>query len=107
MMGTPLSRLRMIALSEGISYVILLGIAMPLKYGFDMPQAVRVFGMLHGVLFVFFVLALAHAQLTRRWSVLFSALVFVSSLLPLGAFWMDRKLKSLDTDSNDEAAPQS
>ena len=106
MMGTPLSRLRLIALSEGVSYVILLGIAMPLKYGFDMPQAVRVVGMLHGVFFVLFVLALAHAQLTRRWSVLFSALIFVSSLVPLGAFWMDRKLKSLDTDDDEQASPQ-
>ena len=96
MLHSILGRLRAVALAEGISYVILLGIAMPLKYAFDMPMAVRIFGMMHGVLFIALVALLAQSQLQYRWKTSFSAQVFVASLIPLGAFWMDRKLKDLD-----------
>ena len=103
MMKTPLNRLRLVALGEGVSYLILLGIAMPLKYGWDMPGAVRIVGMLHGVLFVFFALALAHAHLSRRWGIAFSALIFASSFVPFGAFWMDRRLKSIAQTTEPDA----
>lgn len=93
MWQSAVGRLRIVALCEGWSYVLLLGVAMPLKYGLDMPQAVRVVGMLHGLLFILFAAALFHAQLERRWGLGFSVLVFLSSLVPLGAFWMDRKLR--------------
>lgn len=95
---TPLGRLRLVALAEGISFVTLLTIAMPLKYLAGVPAAVKVTGMAHGVLFVLFVLALLHAILAHRWKVPFGALVFLSSLLPLGAFFMDRRLKKLEAD---------
>ena len=93
MWQSTLGRLRMVALCEGWSYVLLLGVAMPLKYAFELPQAVRVVGMLHGLLFILFALALLHAHLERRWGLWFSVLVFISSLVPLGAFWMDKKLR--------------
>ena len=96
MLQTALGRLRLVALAEGLSYIVLLGIAMPLKYMYGQPEAVRIFGMLHGVLFIALVVALAHAQSVRKWGVGFSTLVFVSSLVPLGAFWMDTKLKRID-----------
>ena len=97
MLKTALGRLRFVALAEGLSYIVLLGIAMPLKYIYGQPEAVRLFGMLHGVLFMALVVVLAHAQMVRKWGSGFSALVFVSSLVPLGAFWMDMKLKRLDS----------
>ena len=93
---SPLGRLRFIALAEGVSYVLLLGLAMPLKYLYDKPEAVRWVGMAHGVLFLLLVLTLVHAHMRRRWGVFFSTLVFVSSLIPLGAFLMERKLKRID-----------
>ena len=55
---TPLGRFRVISAIEGLSYVLLVFIAMPLKYGLDLPQMVKVLGMAHGVLFMAFVLAL-------------------------------------------------
>ncbi len=100
MLTNALGRLRLVALSEGLSYVVLLAIAMPMKYVLDRPEAVRIVGMLHGVLFVFFVGALLHAHLERRWKMSFSSLVFLSSLVPLGAFWMDRRLKRLAEESD-------
>jgi hypothetical protein len=53
---TQLGRLRIIGFVEGLSFLILLGIAMPLKYFFGLPETVRVVGMAHGLLFVLYVL---------------------------------------------------
>lgn len=88
-----LQTLRMVGLVEGISYLILLGIAMPLKYFADMPEAVKVVGWAHGVLFVAYVAAMAWAQLLRKWGFLKLAWVFVASLLPFGTFVLDKQLK--------------
>ena len=96
MLQSSLGRLRAVALAEGVSYLLLLGIAMPLKYAFDMPLAVRIVGMLHGVLFIALVAQLIQSQLAYRWKTTFSAKIFIASLIPLGAFWMDLKLKDLD-----------
>ena len=95
MLRTPLARLRYVALAEGWSYLLLLFIAMPLKYIWGYPEAVRVVGMLHGLLFVALAFTLLHAHSVRRWSFRFSGLIFAASLVPLGAFWMDRKLCAL------------
>ena len=103
--NSPLGRLRLVALAEGVSYVLLLGIAMPLKYLYDKPEFVRVIGMAHGVLFVLLVFALLHAHVRRKWGLFFSTLVFVSSLVPFGAFWMERRLKRLYNDDGESAAP--
>ena len=97
MFATTLGRLRLTALAEGLSYIILLGIAMPLKYAFGWPAAVRIFGTIHGALFILFVLTLAHAQHEKKWGTGFSILIFISSLIPLGAFWMDSRLKRLSS----------
>ena len=89
MLKTPLGRLRAVALIEGASYVALLFVAMPLKYLFDMPLAVRVVGMAHGLLFVLLLLQLMTAPLSLRWRVL----VLVASLLPFGPFFIDSGLR--------------
>lgn len=85
-------RFRLIANIEGWSYIVLLFVAMPLKYWAGMPMAVRIVGMLHGVLFVAFCLSLLEMILRFRWSIIKVILVFISSLLPFGTFYMDYKL---------------
>jgi integral membrane protein len=85
-------RFRLIANIEGWSYIILLFIAMPLKYLADLPMAVRIVGMLHGALFVGFCLSLLEMIMRFRWGLFKVILVFLSSLLPFGTFYMDRKL---------------
>jgi integral membrane protein len=89
---TSLGRLRIIAFIEGISFLVLLGIAMPLKYLADLPQAVRVVGMAHGVLFVLFVMLLVQVTIERSWSIKKAVLAFLSSLVPFGTFYADAKL---------------
>ncbi|GED68423.1 membrane protein [Brevibacillus reuszeri] len=93
MMNTPLGRFRVIGILEGISYLVLLGIAMPLKYFLDVPAAVKIAGSLHGVLFVLYILALAHVTLKNRWSIIRVIGAFIASLLPFGNFVLDARLR--------------
>ena len=67
MILTPLTRLRIAALLEGVSFLVLLGVAMPLKYYADYPMAVTVVGTVHGVLFLLFALAVLNVSARLRW----------------------------------------
>ena len=63
-----LTRFRTVAFLEGVSFLVLLGIAMPLKYFADLPLAVRVVGMAHGLLFVVYVVLVALLLARRTWT---------------------------------------
>jgi integral membrane protein len=91
--STTLGRFRLVAIAEGISYLILLGIAMPLKYVAGMPLAVKYVGWAHGLLFVSFVLLLIQVWIAYKWSFGRVAWAFILSLLPFGTFVLDRQLK--------------
>jgi integral membrane protein len=84
---------RKTALAEAISYLVLLGIAMPLKYIWGQPLAVKLVGGLHGLLFVLFCLTLLIAMRAGRWSLSRAAMLFVASLIPLIPFWLDSKIR--------------
>ncbi|HEY9006655.1 DUF3817 domain-containing protein [Ohtaekwangia sp.] len=92
LLSTTLGRLRVVAFLEGISFLVLLGIAMPLKYMASNPEPVRFVGMAHGVLFIAYVLLLIQTTIAYKWTVGKSALAFVASLLPFGTFIADKKL---------------
>jgi integral membrane protein len=91
--STVIRQLRIIGLLEGASFVLLLGIAMPLKYLAGMPRAVSVVGMAHGVLFILYVLAVFHAQHTMRWPMRRILTLLAASVLPLGTFVLDGRLR--------------
>lgn len=88
-----LQQLRLVAFLEGLSFLVLLLIAMPLKHVYGLPQAVRVVGGLHGLLFVLFVGVLFRVASERSWPLKRSFLAFVASLLPGGTFVLDRSLE--------------
>jgi integral membrane protein len=90
-----LERLRLIGKIEGVSFLVLLGIAMPLKYAAGLPMAVKVVGWAHGVLFVLFVASLWAARREAKLPERLSALVFIAALLPFGPFVIDRRLEQL------------
>ena len=92
-MRSALSRLRIIGDAEGLSYLLLLGVAMPLKYMAGWPQAVTWMGSLHGALFVAFCLALMQVHVTRQWPLTKTVLAFLSSLIPFGTFLLGRELR--------------
>lgn len=85
--------LRVVGWLEGISYLVLLGIAMPLKYFFAQPLPVRYTGMIHGVLFIVFVYALLTAALKHKWSLPRTAIIFGTSLIPFGPLLIENTLK--------------
>ena len=98
---TPLARFRLIALLEGISFIVLLTIAMPLKYIAHIPQVVKYNGWIHGVLFILYILFLIRVKEELNWSFKKSIIAFIASLIPFGTFVLDNKwLKPLPEASS-------
>jgi integral membrane protein len=93
MTSSTIGRLRLIGMIEGVSFLLLLGIGVPLKHLAGMPLAVKIFGWTHGVLFIAFVIALASAKEEHGWSLSETAVPFIAALLPFGPFVIDRRLK--------------
>ncbi len=89
MFNTPLARLRAIGLVEGTSFLVLLLIAMPLKYLAGQPLAVKYVGWAHGVLFVLYLLAVLETWIARRWPFGRAFLAGAASVVPLGPFFLD------------------
>ena len=83
---------RKTAVVEGISYLILLFVAMPLKYFFNIPEAVKYFGWIHGVLFLVFLVFLVLAAVQYRWSLIRIGIYLIASVLPIVPFILDKKL---------------
>ena len=93
MLNSSIGRLRAIGIIEGLSYILLLGIAMPLKYVWGMPEYVSAVGMIHGLLFCVFCLALFQATSECEWSLKRAVGLFVAAVLPFGPFVVDPGLK--------------
>ena len=95
-MRTVLGRVRVVGYIEGLSFLLLLFIAMPLKYVWGMPELVKYVGQAHGLLWVLYILLLLHAwgdkKLTAKWF----AGGCIASVMPFGPFIFDRKLKALE-----------
>src|SRR5690606_16630973 len=89
---------RLVAFLEGLSFLLLIFVAMPLKYFADMPMAVRVTGSAHGALFVAYVLLLVRVTIEREWSMKRAVWAFVASLVPFGTFVLGRELAREEAD---------
>jgi integral membrane protein len=87
--------LRIVAILEGISLLVLLFIAMPLKYHYCMPEAVSLAGRTHGALFLVFSGMLVVVSQRQAWPERFSFMVFMASMIPFASFVMDRRIKAL------------
>ena len=86
---------RITAILEGISYILLFGLTMPLKYWAGIGEPNKIVGMAHGILFILFVVLAAVICWTKKWSIKKYILFFIASLLPFGTFYADKKyLKS-------------
>jgi integral membrane protein len=88
---TTMGRLRAIGFLEGLSFIILLGVAMPLKYLAGQPEAVRVVGMAHGLLFLLYLAAAVQAAFEYKWTWRRTLLIAAASLVPFGPFYVDAK----------------
>lgn len=88
-----ISAFRKLSLAEGCSLLVLLLVAMPLKYFFGFPLAVKTVGWLHGILFMLYIAMLLVLQIRYRWSLQFFAGAFIASFIPFGTFVLDKYLK--------------
>lgn len=87
---------RFTSLSEAASYLLLLFVAMPLKYFARLPMAVKIAGSVHGVLFVVLFLLLALSVIKRTLPPRFAAIVGLASLVPFVPFQLDRRFRNLE-----------
>ena len=92
MLSTNIGRLRILGYLEGLSYLVLLGICMPLKYWAEIPGPTYYAGMAHGMLFIAYCMWIVIAAFEHKWRLSKIALAFIASLLPFGPFVADAKL---------------
>ncbi len=86
-----------ISLAEGVSFILLLGIAMPLKYLADMPLMVKYVGWAHGVLFMAYVFQLLYLTAILKWKFQRLITYFIAAFLPLAPFFVERQVKRMMT----------
>lgn len=82
---------RITALLEGISYILLLGIAVPIKYAFNDPTYVKLLGMPHGLLFIAYIILAIMVGSQMKWNNKTLFIVLVASIVPFGTFYIDKK----------------
>ena len=97
-MNTAFSRFRIVSIIEGISFLLLVFIAMPIKYLGDNPYPVKIVGMGHGVLFILFIIVLLAAQVKYKWNMKISSLLFIYSLIPFGFILIEKAIKKLNKE---------
>ena len=89
-----LTRVRWLSLIDAITYVVLVGVAMPLKYAADMPMAVRVVGMVHGIVWMLLMCQLMRARFEADWPSSRIWILSIAALLPVVPFFLDRTVKN-------------
>ncbi len=91
--NTAIGRFRLVAISEGFSYILLLFIAMPLKYLAGWPHGVTYVGWIHGLLFVLYILTLVTVKFSLNWGFKKTVIAFLASLIPFATFILDKSLR--------------
>lgn len=97
-MKNRISNLRIIGFIEGVSFLVLLLIAMPLKYYLDLPMAVKITGWIHGVLFILYIVAVLMAIKAMAWNWFYVLVALGASLIPIGTFVLDKSLRKREQE---------
>jgi len=90
-MSKLLPTFRIVALLEGLSYILLLFIATPIKYLGNDPQYVKMLGMPHGILFMAYIVMAVIISKDMKWSSKTLWIVLIASVIPFGTFYIDKK----------------
>ncbi|MCA1029732.1 DUF3817 domain-containing protein [Bacillus timonensis] len=93
MLQSPVGRFRVMGFIEGASLLILLFIAMPLKYWAGLPQAVTYVGSIHGFLFILYLFIIAYTTFKVRWSLIWAASAVIVAFIPFGNIVFDARLQ--------------
>ena len=83
--------IRLVAFLEGVSYILLLFIAVPIKYFLDDPTYVKQLGMPHGILFILYVFVSYVIKQKLNWSIKTFAIIISAAIIPFGTFYTDLK----------------
>ena len=84
--------LRLIALLEGISFLLILFVSMPLKYIWNMPSPNIYIGYSHGVLFMLYVVTVIFMSRVLSWNMRTLFMALMASIIPFGTFWADKTI---------------
>lgn len=95
MSAALLHRLRLVGLLEGVTLLLLLLVAVPLKHAAGLPQAVSVIGPIHGLVFILYAVTLIEAISAGGWTRRAAVLAVLACLLPFGTFLNDRRLRAM------------
>ncbi|MEX2231564.1 MAG: DUF3817 domain-containing protein [Cyclobacteriaceae bacterium] len=90
--SNTIGRLRFTGIMEGLSFILLLAIAMPLKYLAGKPEMVSIVGMAHGILFVLYIFFTVIAKFQYPWSWKKMFFLWLASIVPFGTFYADYKM---------------
>ena len=82
---------RIVAFLEGVSYLLLLFIATPIKYISENPEYVKLLGMPHGILFILYVILAFLIKAEMKWTGKTFGLVLIASVIPFGTFYVEKK----------------
>lgn len=89
---TNIGRLRLLGYIEGVSLLLLIGIAVPLKYYLHLPQLTRIPGSIHGALFLLFIFNTISVAIEYRWKTALVLKVITACIIPFGTFYIDHKI---------------
>ncbi|WP_202912272.1 DUF3817 domain-containing protein [Sphingobacterium olei] len=97
LLKTRTGRLRIMGFLEGISLVVLVFVAVPMKYLLDDESLTKMMGPIHGALFLLFLLNACSAGIEQKWKVKTIGMILASCFIPFGTFYVDYKfLKNID-----------
>ncbi|MCB0536731.1 MAG: DUF3817 domain-containing protein [Chitinophagales bacterium] len=82
---------KILAITEGISFLLILFITMPLKYFADMPMPNKIVGMAHGFLFIAYVVMVFMVKNKFKWTKQQTMLALLASIIPFGTFYIEKK----------------
>jgi integral membrane protein len=99
--SSALGRLRLLGILEGISLLVLLAVAMPMKYLAGNPHPVKIVGWIHGGLFVLFMIAVLMVAYQRKWKFIKFLLAFLAAFFPFGTFIFDAQLKKEEQNNKE------
>jgi integral membrane protein len=81
-----------LAIAEGISFLIILGITMPLKYLMHNGTPNKILGMIHGALFIYYIIAVFLVKDKFKWNAKQTLIALVASIIPFGTFYVEKKM---------------
>jgi len=91
-----LNTFRIIAFLEGVSYILLLFVSVPIKYFLGDPQYVKLLGMPHGVLFILYIALAFLLKSDFKWNTKQFSFILLASIIPFGTFYIDKKYLKTD-----------